>query len=233
MQFLESLPLDLQSYLILGGVAVILIALLFYLLPISKTKMPAILASSLGALALGTGLGMVAMAGFGYRLPAPKASTAGSEETTIDPRTKSMQSMLKGKGGDMAKGSGGGMSKGGATKGGRGPAPSAKSQLASLVAKLDLLTGKALTLDLSKGEKGKVAEQLKGLEESKELSEDEAKQKLDTLLDVLKSHKETFEAAGYRWPGQPDGGSRPAAGAGNPFQEKENAQHLKSLQGRL
>ncbi len=119
MQFLESLPLDLQSYLILGGVAVILIALLFYLLPISGTKMPAILACSLGALALGTGLGIIAMVGFGYHWKPvmPNASANGSDEANVDPRAKTMQGMLKGKGGDMAKGGGGAKTKGRATQG--------------------------------------------------------------------------------------------------------------------
>jgi hypothetical protein len=248
MKFFEALQLDLYAYLILGGLAVIVLAILLYLLPVSRAKVPAILASSLGALVLGAGLGIAAMVGFGFhweRQPALASANSGGEggggggmgmmKGGGDMKKNAMMAKgggAKKGGGGMKGGGGGGMMGGMMGGGGGGRPPSSKSQLANLVAKLDLLTRKAPAVDLTKEQKAKVTEQLKGLDEQKELSDEEAKKRLDTLLDVLKDHKTTFEEAGYRWPGQP-GGPPPTADAPNPFQDKNTAQHLKSLRGHL
>jgi hypothetical protein len=244
MKFFEALQLDLYAYLILGGLAVIVLAVLLYLLPVSRAKVPAILAASLGALVLGAGLGIAAMVGFGFhweRQPAlaPAAGEGGGGggmgmmKGGGDKKSAMMAGAKKG-GGGLKGGGGGGMGgmMGKMGGGGGGRAPSSKSQLANLVTKLDLLTRQAPAVDLTKEQKAKVTEQLKGLDQQKELSDEEAKKRLDALLDVLKDHKEMFEEAGYRWPGQP-GGPPPAADAPNPFQDKNTAQHLKSLRGHL
>lgn len=116
--------------------------------------------------------------------------------------------------------------------GGRGPNP--KAQLATLVTKLDQLSGKPLHLALTPEQKKKVDEQLQKLDEEKELKEDDAKKRLDTLLTLLKDQRETLEAAGYRWPGAGQGGGgRPPADQPNPFTEEANAHHLKSLRAYL
>src|SRR5437764_98251 len=52
------------------------------------------------------------------------------------------------------------------------------------------------------------------------------------LLELLQNHRDTLEAAGYRWPGQA-AGALPMGDAPNPFHEETNAQHLKGLQQRL
>ena len=138
--------------------------------------------------------------------------------------------MNRGKGGD-----GGGMAgrgKGGGGGGGRG-GPSPKTQLATLVDKLDVLTSKPLAIELSPEKKTKVGELLKGLDQKAELTDEEAKEKLDSLLDQVKDQKSTLEAAGYRWPGEGGGGGRGAAPPANPFKEEANSQHLKALQERL
>jgi hypothetical protein len=114
--------------------------------------------------------------------------------------------------------------------GGRGP--SARNQLAALVAKLDQLTGKPLAVQLSDEQRAKLREQLEGLDAKDELSDDDAKKRLDAVLDIVKDDRETLEAAGYRWPGQ-QGGFRPPADTPNPFKEGQNAQHLKSLHEQL
>jgi uncharacterized protein (TIGR03067 family) len=64
-QFLQGQP-DLHTYLIVGGIAVIVLAFICYLLPLRRLKIPAILASTLGALALGVGLGVTAVFMMGY-----------------------------------------------------------------------------------------------------------------------------------------------------------------------
>jgi hypothetical protein len=145
-------------------------------------------------------------------------------------------------GGGGRGGAGGGApggARGGGGGGGRG-APSPKAQLATLVSKLDVLTEKPLTVNLSAEQQKQVREQLTGLADADELSDDAAKEKLDKLLDVLKDQKDTFEAAGYRWPGAgnaggPPGGGGPGGGQqpANPFKGEENSKHLKQLTGRL
>jgi hypothetical protein len=116
----------------------------------------------------------------------------------------------------------------------RGPNP--KMQLAGLVAKLDVLTEKPLSVKLTDEQRKQVQEQLKGLANAEELSDDDAKAKLDKILDVLKDDKETFEAAGYRWPGAAGPGGFPGMGQQpppNPFTTEANASHLKALSERL
>jgi hypothetical protein len=128
----------------------------------------------------------------------------------------------------MQPGGGGGRGMGG----GRGP--NSKAQLAALVTKLDQLSGKPLQLTLSAEQKQKVGEQLQKLDEEKELKDDDAKKRLDTLLTLLTDQRATLEAAGYRWPGAGQGGGgRPPAEQPNPFTEEANAHHLKSLRAYL
>jgi hypothetical protein len=134
----------------------------------------------------------------------------------------------------MGGGGPGGAAKGGmgAGKGGRGPNP--KNQLAALVAKLDLVTGKPPAVQLNDDQKKKVQEQLKGLDAADELNEEDAKKRLDTLLDLLKDHRETLELVGYRWPAQGGpGGFQPPPEVPNPFKDEKNAKPLKALQERL
>jgi hypothetical protein len=114
--------------------------------------------------------------------------------------------------------------------GGRGPNP--KNQLATLVAKLDQLSGKPLSVSLD-GEKGKkIREQLAGLEGQNELTDEDAKKRLDAILEIVEGDRETLESAGYRWPGE-GGGFRPPMGIPNPFVIEENGKHLKTLQAKL
>ncbi|MDB5308312.1 MAG: hypothetical protein JWO38_2514 [Gemmataceae bacterium] len=144
-------------------------------------------------------------------------------------------------GGGMGGGMGGGGMGGGGMGGGRGPNP--KTQLAQLVGKLDVLTRKPLAVSLTPDQKQKAKEILTGLEGKDELSEDDAKAKLDALLKVVEGQKETLESAGYRWPSQGGGGGGGGAGGGggggppapppNPFKEGDPEKRLKSLQDTL
>lgn len=160
-----------------------------------------------------------------------------------------------GPGGMMGGGPGGGMGgMMGGMGGGRGmQGPPVRSQLANLVSKLDALTNKEkpLLIELSPEQKQKVQEQLKGLAELQEVSDDEAKKRLDALLEVLKDNREKLEAVGYRWPGAagPGGGGGGFGGFGgggpgggrpggsppaNPFKDDPNVSNaLKSLESTL
>ena len=123
---------------------------------------------------------------------------------------------------------------------GGGKTPNSKMQFVQLVTKLDVLTSKPLKLELTPEQKKQAKELLADLDSKDELTEDEAKAKLDALLKLVESQKETLEAVGYRWPNQgggpggggggPGGGVKPPP---NPFTTGTNADHLKSLQTTL
>jgi hypothetical protein len=126
----------------------------------------------------------------------------------------------------------------GGAGGGRGPSP--KTQLAGLVTKLDQLTTKPLEVKLTDDQRAKLRAQLQGLDEKEELSDDEAKKRLDEILKIVEGDKDTLEAAGYRWPGE--GGGRGGGGGGgggrqppppNPFKEGDAAKHLKDLENTV
>jgi hypothetical protein len=126
-----------------------------------------------------------------------------------------------------------GPGKGGFGKGGFGKGPGPKFQLVTLINKLDLLTGKPLTLNLDATQKEQIGKQLEGLELAEELSNEQAKERLDAVLAVLKDQRETLEAAGYIWPGKGGGFKAPPALPGNPFREEGIGQQLQSLRAHL
>jgi len=185
----------------------------------SSVKVPAIVAVGIICLAVGVALGMFGMTFFGYQVAQPTAASspqpAGGGPSGGMPGMPGMPG-----GGPPGMGGMGGM---------KGPSP--KNQLASLVTKLDLLSQKPLAVNLTGDQKKRVREQLQGLDAKEDLSDEDAKKRLDTLLDVLKDQKETLESAGYRWPGQ--GGFQRPPDAPNPFKLEKNSKPLKSLQDRL
>jgi hypothetical protein len=206
---------------------------------------PTIVASSVICLAAGIAIGA---GGIWYWKFDPKTnvSSGGEEAGAGGPMGKGggegkggppggMAGMFGGKGGPPGGGKGGppGGGKGGPPGGagfGGGARPTSKAQLASLVSKLDQLTKKPLEVKLTDEQRGKIAKQLEGLDAADEVSEEEAKKRLDAILAVIEGDKETMEAAGFRWPG--DNPPRTAAGD-NPFAEGEAKEHLKQLQERI
>ena len=184
-------------------------------------KVPAIIASSLICLVVGLGIGSLGMMYIGpIKLPTwlggpPEPVVAGDQQ----PPPGGPPWMLFGKGDKGDK------------KGGPN-VPNAKTQLSNLVAKLDVLTNKPLTVVLDADEKKQVREQLKGVE-AMELTEDDARQRLDALLAALKEHKEALVLAGFAWPGEGIGAMREMAVPPNPFMLTANGKHLQSLRERL
>ena len=232
MQLPDWSHLGFPQYLAIGGGIVVVLAILLYLIPGARFKVPAIVVSTLASLAVGIGLGMMIMATLGYYIerqqPGARASGEEGAQAGMPP-------------GGAMKGSG--MMKMGGKTGGGGPmmgmmggggGGGARSQLASLVAKLDTLTGKPLAVNLSQEQKKKVCEQLQGLAGPDSISEEDAKKKLDLLLDLLKSDKETLKAAGFRWPGELVDNRDPRQPLPpNPFKDAANNKHLKTLEDRL
>ena len=190
----------------------------------STAKIPAVVATGIICLALGAGICFLVMTFLAPLASAPSAA-AGGDQAAVGKGGPGM-----GMPGTGDKGGGGGKG-GGMGKGGGGGGPSAKLQLSFLVTKLEALTGKPLAVQLNDEQKKKVREQLQGLEGQEDLADEDAKKRLDALLDVLKDQKATLEAAGYRWPGE--GFGQPPSDAPNPFKEEPNANRLKSIRERL
>ena len=210
--------LTLYHYLAIAGAALVLVALLLHFTPVARLKMPAVILGIVGGLGTGIALGVLSMATFGYHFNAPASETA--QVPGMGPMMPGGPPGIPGRG--MQRGGGGG----------RGP--TSKTRLVALVTKLDQLSGKPLHLTLSAEQKQKVREQLQNLDEEKELKEDDAKKRLETLQTLLQDQRDTLEAAGYRLTGAGQGGGgRPPADQSNPFKEETNAHHLKSLRAYL
>lgn len=214
--------MSLYHYLALGGGLMVVLALLLYFTPVSRFKIPGIFFGIVGGLGMGVALGVLAMAYYGYQLRQPEATAGASPQSGMGPGG-GPPNMIAMMGRGRMPGGGGGR-------------PNSKTQLASLIAKLDVLTHEPLEVKLNPEQKKRMREQLDRLEEQENLSEDEAKAKLDTLLDILKDQRPTLEATGYRWPGQGGGGGRggrPASAPANPFRDEQISKHLKALKSQL
>jgi hypothetical protein len=226
--------MQLYQWLAVGGGALALLALVMALVLRKRgpVHVPAAAAAAVAAFAAGVGAGVILLSWFGYHWEKRESAPAEPGAISGDP----MVVQVRG-GGPFGGGQGGGRGRG---RGGAGGAPSPKAQLASLVDKLNVLTGMKLAVELDAAKKKQVLEQLRGLAEQEELKDEEAKAKLDALLEVLKGDRDKFEAVGYRWPGEAAPGGGRGRGRGgppqappNPFKGGNNGEHLKALQLRL
>jgi hypothetical protein len=222
--FLDKIAdMHLFLYLAIGGGLAVALALVLHYAPTSGGKVPGIIVGILGGLLAGVGLGVLAMGAFGWHW-VPQEISSGA---TLGPPPTAGQVSGGPPGGMMA-------AKGGGGRGGnRGP--NHKAQLASLINKLDVLTHQSLKVSLSAEQKTKLRDLIQKLDESKELSDNEAEAKLKDLSQILnEDQRKTLEAAGYRWPGQGgDGRGGSPTPSPNPFTEGENKEHLKSLRAQL
>ena len=193
-------------------------------------KVPALIATAVISFALGGGIAVGAML---IAFPSIYEPKPEAEAGPPDPRIAMMMPQGGGPGGPGGRPGGGG--------GPGGGGPNSKGQLVGLINKLEVLTQKPLIIQLDDEKQKKLAEQVQGLEAMEELSEEEAKNRLEAILVIVKDDRKTMEDAGYRWPGErpPGGGGGGFGGGGraempkNPFKEGDNNKHLKSLQDTL
>ena len=158
--------LTLYHYLGLGGGGLIVLALLLWLTPLSRLRIPSIFLGVVGGLAAGLALGIMGMGLLGYQVE-PQGKASG--ESPPDPM------MAKAPGG-KGKASG----KGKAGDGGR-QRQSVKPQLENIISKLDLLMYKPLALTLDAEQKKKMCEILGKLDEEEALTEEDATAKIESL----------------------------------------------------
>src|SRR5262249_28957884 len=188
-----------------------------YRMSVGSANVPLAIVSGVICLAVGLGAGAAAMMGFGYKPTGPPKydTVMGAGMPTAIPM-------------GMPPSGASGKAKGGAGGGTGSRGPSNKSQLTALVTKLDQLTQKPLTLELTADQKKKAHELRKGLAEVEELSEDAPQKRFEDLLELLRDKKATREAAGFRCPAPPPMGRPPEMP--NPFKDAVNAKHVKSLE---
>ena len=218
--------LQVYHYIAIGGGGLAVLAILLYFVLPRGLKIPAGVISTVAALIGGVGIGVVGMAACGYETKKPDLSASGPPPD--------MANMMKGPGGKGPPGGGlppgmpmpgiGGGKKGGGF-GGKGP--NSKNQLAQLVTKLQQLTEKPLTITLTEKQREVLREQLKDLEKEDELSDGDAKTRLDNILEAFTDSKSTLEAAGFRWPGA---GLAMQSNTPNPFMDDDNHDRLRALQ---
>lgn len=227
--------LQVYHYIAIGGGGLAVLAILLYFVLPRGLKIPAGIISTVAALVGGIGIGVVGMAYCGYETKKPEVKNSGGPPPD-------MAGMMKGPGG---KGPPGGMPAGmppgmpmpggggfgGKGKGGfGGKGPNNKNQLALLVTKLQQLTEKPLSITLTDAQRDVLREQLKELEVKDDLSDGEAKSRLEAILEAFADNKTTLEAAGFRWPGA---GPAMQSNTPNPFMDDDNHDRLRALQKSL
>jgi hypothetical protein len=175
-------------------------------MPSLKTKVPMVVVGSLLGLVVGMVVGAVGMAWYDYELwnrLHGSRDLGGSEGEDTRANQDAQWAKLKKKMG-FFPGSGKGMFPGGGfpgKKGGFGPPASARSELALLVTKLEILTDKPLRLEMTRDEQIKVAQLLQGLDKQEQLTEEDASRRLKMIQEILKGRDELLRAVGAPMPG--------------------------------
>lgn len=168
-------------YIVAGGIVVIAVALVLRSVPAFQKAVPTWLASGLVGAVAGLGIGIWAMYGLGYHWEKPGASSAQMGPGGGGAMVGASGTPSPGGG---AGGPGGGAGAGGRGAGGAGGAPQARRDLPALVAKLDLLT-QGLHLEFDAEQRAKLAAALEKLDQSEELTEEEAQVQRESLRAIL------------------------------------------------
>jgi hypothetical protein len=216
--------LETWHYGVIIGGLVLLVCAGLYFLPARKFKVPGAVTAAFAGLAVGLAVGIIWLAGFGYKpVGGAMADNGGGP---------------KGGGADQ-KGGFGGAPKGG-PRGGDNP-PSPRAQLLTLINTLDTVVDRPVAVNLTAADRAAVAEQLRGLDTAEEVKDADATARLEAILKVVEKDRKALETVGYRWPGPAakggggNTGPPPAAAltTPNPFRPPATAQKIQSLRERL
>jgi hypothetical protein len=213
-----------QWFAIAGG-AVLLLSFVMYFLPAGKMKLPAVVTASFGGLVAGLALGILLMAVFGYKptQERPRSESSG-DAASQSPRMPGPGAppFVKGPGGPMSNGPSG------------PPAPpTPKAQLANLVTALDTVADRPVTITLTPDQKAVIIEKLKGLDQAGEITDVDAKVRLDAIVKVMEKDQKTLETVGFHTAPPAKGDFGPPKESPNPFKEGPAGERLKSLLERL
>jgi hypothetical protein len=207
LSFPDWSELSLYVYVAVGGAVAILMALGMHFAPITQRKIPAIVIAIVGALGGGAAGAVISMMGFGWRWYGQHYEQPHEGPPPGSPR---------GQGGDEPPGRGG--------PAGRGR-PNPKTQLVSLITKLDLVTHEHPAVTLSAEQKRKIRERLQKLDGWEVLMDTDAKEALDAVLEILTDEQKKILNEDRK-----PGATNPPL---NPFKEEPDSEHLKSLRSQL
>jgi hypothetical protein len=188
-----GINVEVILYAALGVAALVMIAVSVFLFKGDSSRNQILIAVGCGCLFVGLAGGMLTMFLLQGAMPQAKAGAPNEASPPAGGGRRALATPVTP--GGMAGGMPGGMPAGMA--GGR--FQPAKGQLANLIDKLSLLTGKPLTLELSEEQKQQLRQQVKGLQDIDELTDDSAQRKLEAIQDALAEKRELLEAVGYRW----------------------------------
>jgi hypothetical protein len=223
----------------LGIVVVMLVALMFAVLMLQRQRSQKTISIWFGSVVVGLLLGSALTLGL-LRLGVLRQFQAGAAGFPIATFVEVSDTPSPDDGGGMGSGGmgGGGMGSGGMGGGGMG-GPNPKRDLTTLVRKLDLLTGD-IKITLTAEQSDAVTTALADIEETEEMSDEDAEAKYDVLLAQLDDDQRSrLDAIGLPRPqrgsGGPGGGSDGAMAAAdnNPFQQEANAEALTRLRQRI
>jgi hypothetical protein len=213
-------------YLAVGSAVAILLALGMHYAPVTQKKIPTVVLGIVGGLGLGATLALIYMMGFGWR---HYAQHYEQEHDGPPPGAPAPQAN-----GGGPRGGGGAPGMGGQRGGGRGGRrANPKADLASLVAKLDLMTHERPTLKLDAEQKRKILEQLKTVDKVDALLENEAKDAIVGIQKILKDQRKTLEDIGYHWTEEGEEEKPPPLNPPNPFKTEPGRDHLQALRNQL
>jgi len=221
-QWVKDQNLTVWLCVVIGGVVLALLAAVLYFVPSSKVKIPAVLVAMIVSLAGGFAMGVALLMSLDYHWE----------------KQPDQAPLAQGGGGGGMMGGGGGMMGGmmGGGGGMMGGPPPAKTQLGTLVRKLDQLTNKPFNFQLKPEAKKVVAEQLKGLSDLKELSNDDATKRIDAVKAVItkdEAANKALAALGFTWPGEPAQMPARPSEEPNPFKDENLGAALVDLQKRM
>jgi hypothetical protein len=202
--------METYQYFVAAGAGLVVIALLLYCFKGKKIRVSAFFATTLGALALGFGIGIITLGAAGYHWE-EQTKDEGKEKAPANAQANPRDKKNPNQGQNQKK----------------GDTISARLQLAAYITKLNQLTT-APSIDLG-DRKAKVAEQLKDLDTLDTLTNEDAEARLKALRELFKADEATLQAAGLDLQRAGVVGKGKNADPANPFKSEANKAALNAL----
>ncbi len=210
--------MEIYRWFIIGGGGLAVLSVLLYFVKGSRIRVSAFFACFIGCLVLGFGVGVITLGAVGYNWNKKEEISEAGAAPPDGPKNDGPGMPKKG-----GFGKGDNRKKGGVN---------VKTQLATLVAKLNLLTESPLSVALNDERKKKIGDLLESLGATETLDDKDAAKALLALQEIIESDRKTMEAVGYVW--FSDSADSVAAKDGpNPFAKDDNRSALAALLKRV